>query len=230
MTTNTPASTSTHCRRHRSRCGSRGSPTRRPPASPRSTRWSSPPSTPTASRRAHRAVQGADDDGLRLLHQLRLRQGSRAAGASDGERCCFRGIRSRGRSSSAARHPRQRAESEAYFATRPRGSQIGAWASAQSRTVPSRETLEQQYDEADRRFADREVPCPPHWGGYPRRPLDRRVLAGPPGPAARPAALPARRHQLCGLGGRTTDPVTSPPDEPSSAAEGLRRWAGRQHG
>ncbi|MGI8457738.1 MAG: pyridoxamine 5'-phosphate oxidase [Propionibacteriaceae bacterium] len=57
-----------------------------------------------------------------------------------------------------------RAESEAYFATRPRGSQLGAWASAQS-TVVTREALHQSYATAAARFSG-DVPCPPHWGGY----------------------------------------------------------------
>lgn len=58
------------------------------------------------------------------------------------------------------------AESDAYFAGRPRGSQLGAWASAQSEPLPSRETLEEQYREIERRFAGIEVPRPPFWGGF----------------------------------------------------------------
>jgi pyridoxamine 5'-phosphate oxidase len=58
-------------------------------------------------------------------------------------------------------------ESLAYFSTRPRESQIGAWASPQSRPIASREELEQLAAEAERRFAGRdELPLPPHWGGY----------------------------------------------------------------
>ncbi len=60
-----------------------------------------------------------------------------------------------------------RAETEAYFAGRPRGSQLGAWASAQSEAVPDREALEAEYRAAERRFgAATPVPAPPHWGGY----------------------------------------------------------------
>jgi pyridoxamine 5'-phosphate oxidase len=61
-------------------------------------------------------------------------------------------------------------ESAAYFATRPRGSQLGAWASPQSDEVPSREQLESRYAEMEERFADGDVPLPPHWGGYLVRP------------------------------------------------------------
>jgi pyridoxamine 5'-phosphate oxidase len=58
-----------------------------------------------------------------------------------------------------------RAESEAYFATRPREARVGAWASRQSRAVSSRDELDAAYLEADSRFPA-EVPLPPHWGGY----------------------------------------------------------------
>jgi pyridoxamine 5'-phosphate oxidase len=57
-------------------------------------------------------------------------------------------------------------ESDAYFASRPRGSQLGAWASDQSQPLPSRETLEERYREVERRFDDGPVPRPPFWGGF----------------------------------------------------------------
>jgi pyridoxamine 5'-phosphate oxidase len=59
-----------------------------------------------------------------------------------------------------------RAESEAYFATRPRESQIGAWASAQSRVIESRGELEAQIAEIEKRFAGKEIICPAFWGGF----------------------------------------------------------------
>ena len=62
------------------------------------------------------------------------------------------------------------AESTAYFATRPRGSQLAAWASRQSRPLSSREELETRYVELEREYEGRDVPLPPHWGGYRLRP------------------------------------------------------------
>jgi pyridoxamine 5'-phosphate oxidase len=59
-----------------------------------------------------------------------------------------------------------RAETEAYFATRPRGSQLGAWASPQSRVVPDRAALDAQLAAVERRFGpDEPIPPPPQWGG-----------------------------------------------------------------
>ncbi len=63
-----------------------------------------------------------------------------------------------------------RSETEAYFATRPRGSQLGAWASPQSAEVGSPAALTAAYQAFERQFAGADVPCPPHWGGYRVRP------------------------------------------------------------
>ncbi len=61
-------------------------------------------------------------------------------------------------------------ESQAYFASRPRASQLGAWASPQSDEVASRAELQAAYDDVEQRFADQDVPLPPHWGGFRVRP------------------------------------------------------------
>jgi pyridoxamine 5'-phosphate oxidase len=57
-------------------------------------------------------------------------------------------------------------ESDAYYASRPRGSRLGAWASAQSRSVERRELVEERLRELEREYTGREVPRPPFWGGY----------------------------------------------------------------
>jgi len=57
-------------------------------------------------------------------------------------------------------------DSAAYFATRPRGSQLAAWASHQSQVVASRGALEDRFAEMEQRFTGEEVPLPPWWGGY----------------------------------------------------------------
>jgi pyridoxamine 5'-phosphate oxidase len=59
-----------------------------------------------------------------------------------------------------------KAETLKYFLSRPRGSQIGAWVSAQSSIITSRSHLEAQYAEMKQKFADREIPLPSFWGGY----------------------------------------------------------------
>jgi pyridoxamine 5'-phosphate oxidase len=64
-----------------------------------------------------------------------------------------------------------REESEAYFATRPRGSQLGAWASPQSREIQSRTELEDNLAELEQRFAEQLIPCPPNWGGFVIEPV-----------------------------------------------------------
>jgi pyridoxamine 5'-phosphate oxidase len=70
-------------------------------------------------------------------------------------------------------------ESEDYFATRPWGSQIGAWASHQSSPLASREELEQRYEGAAKKWPEgTTVPCPSHWGGYRVTPLSIEFWQG----------------------------------------------------
>lgn len=70
---------------------------------------------------------------------------------------------------------------QAYFASRPRGSQLGAWASPQSQVVSGRDELEQAYRDAEERFAGQDVPVPPTWGGYRVRPAVFEFWQGRPG-------------------------------------------------
>ena len=63
-----------------------------------------------------------------------------------------------------------REESREYFATRPRESQIGAWASEQSEEIESRAVLEQRAAELEKQYGSGEIDCPEHWGGYRLKP------------------------------------------------------------
>ena len=65
------------------------------------------------------------------------------------------------------------ADSEEYFISRPRESQLGAWASKQSSVIASREVLERQFEEMKKRFENKEIPLPPFWGSY--RVIPKRI-------------------------------------------------------
>ncbi|HQU71528.1 MAG TPA: pyridoxamine 5'-phosphate oxidase [Calditrichia bacterium] len=70
--------------------------------------------------------------------------------------------------------------SDRYFASRPRESQLGAWASQQSSTIENRQTLEDTFREVAEKFEGRDVPRPPYWGGYQLRPVRMEFWQGRP--------------------------------------------------
>lgn len=125
-------------------------------------------------------LKGFDDEGFRLFTNVRSRKGTELA-ANPACSLLFpwhlleRQVRVDG---TAERLPDE--EVAAYFASRPRGSRVGAWASHQSRPVADRAELEAAYAEYDERFPD-EVPVPEEWGGYLVRPEEVEFWQGRPG-------------------------------------------------
>ena len=111
-------------------------------------------------------LKGFDARGFVFYTNLESRKSAELKGNSRAALCFFwkslrRQVRIEGAALSVAA-----AEADAYFASRPRDSQIGAWASDQSRPLDSRETLERRVDRFARRFAEAAVPRPPYWSGF----------------------------------------------------------------
>jgi pyridoxamine 5'-phosphate oxidase len=114
-------------------------------------------------------MKGIDDEGIRFFTNYESRKGRELdanprAAATIYWQPLYRAARFEG---PVERLPPD--ESDAYFASRPRGAQIGAWASPQGSVLRSREELEDRVAEVEARYPD-DVPRPDHWGGYRLRP------------------------------------------------------------
>ena len=125
-------------------------------------------------------LRGADEDGLRFYGNYGSQKGRELARAPHAALVFFwpalsRQVRVRG-----PVEPLAAEESDAYFASRPRGSRIGAWASPQSRPLPDRFALDTLVEAAEVRFAEADVPRPPHWGGWLLRPREVEFWQGRP--------------------------------------------------
>jgi len=111
-------------------------------------------------------VRGFDDDGLTFFGNYNSAKGQQidtnpVASAVFPWIGLHRQVRVRGSIEMLPRH-----ESDAYFASRPRDSQLGAWASPQSEVITGREVLNERHAEFAEKFAGTEVLRPPHWGGW----------------------------------------------------------------
>ena len=206
----------------------------------------------TGRARVRCCSRSADAERVRLLHQLRLAQGpgdrrpTRTVALHFGWYPLHRQVRVEGRGRRVSR-----GESEAYFATRPRGSQLGAWASAQSSEVASLTELTGVVRRRRGAVRRRRGALPGALGRLSGDAGPDRVLAGPAEPDARPAALPAaairldpdpagaltgrtperahpqtgRRRQR-GISGKWGVTVTGP-SERGDESRGLRTWPRR---
>ena len=111
-------------------------------------------------------LKGHGPDGFRFYTNLESAKGEQLGACPRAAIVVYwreldRQVRARGRV-----EPLSDADSDAYFATRPRDSQLGAWASPQSRPLDSREELDGRVAEAEASFGEATIPRPPHWGGY----------------------------------------------------------------
>ena len=111
-------------------------------------------------------LKGLDRRGFVFYTNQRSRKGEQLAGNPNCALCFFwktldRQVRVEGTVSQVSE-----AEADAYYATRPRGSQIGAWASDQSQPLESRAVLEARIADLEKRFGEAPVPRPAHWSGY----------------------------------------------------------------
>ena len=116
-------------------------------------------------------LKGVDDRGFRFFTNRESVKGAQLEAAPGAALIAYwreldRQVRARG-----PVEPLSDAESDVYFASRPRESQLGAWASPQSTPLESRADLDRRLAEAEDRFDDGEVERPPHWGGYLLLPL-----------------------------------------------------------
>jgi len=116
-------------------------------------------------------IKGFDEKGFTFFTNRQSTKGKQLAVHAKAALCLYwkslkRQIRAEGLVT-----PVDEAESDAYFATRPRGAQIGAWASDQSNVLKDRAALEQRAKEFEKKYEGKPVPRPPHWGGYRLSPL-----------------------------------------------------------
>ena len=123
-------------------------------------------------------LKGVDKGGFRFFTNYGSRKGKELEANPNASLCFFwpvleRQVRIEGHVAKLNRE-----ESQAYFAQRPRKSQLGAWASRQSQTVESRKELEESFKELEKKFANQKIPAPEFWGGYILEPASMEFWQG----------------------------------------------------
>jgi pyridoxamine 5'-phosphate oxidase len=111
-------------------------------------------------------LKGFDDRGFRFFTNYESRKGRELAQNDRAALVFLWGVLQRQVRIAGRVERLSEADSREYFATRPRGSQLGAWASKQSSVIPDRAALDARFHEHEERFRGSEVPLPPYWGGY----------------------------------------------------------------
>lgn len=111
-------------------------------------------------------LKGFDRQGFRFFTNYQSRKGQELEVNNKAALCFFWPVLERQVRIEGIVKKVSRKESESYFKKRPRESRIGAWASAQSREVESREELDRQFQEVRKKFEGKDIPTPEDWGGY----------------------------------------------------------------
>ena len=125
-------------------------------------------------------LKGYDETGFRFFTNTGSRKGSQIASNSSVSLLFYWEPLERQIQINGAASPLPRSETEAYFASRPRGSRIGAWASRQSSVIPDREALDREAADLEKRFEGGEVPTPEFWSGYLVKPKTLEFWQGRP--------------------------------------------------
>ena len=115
-------------------------------------------------------LKGVDAHGFVFFTDYRSRKGDELNATAKAGLCFWWGELQRQVRITGSVERISREESAAYFKTRPRGSQIGAWSSEQSSVLSSRDALEKKVADTDKKFSNADLPLPEHWGGYRVRP------------------------------------------------------------
>jgi pyridoxamine 5'-phosphate oxidase len=149
-------------------------------------------------------LKGIDDDGVRFFTNYESRKGRELAANPRAALAMYwhqlyRQVRMEG---PVERLPAT--HSDDYYALRPRGSRLGAWASPQGRPIPDREWLEARVAEAAEHHPGEDVPRPPYWGGYVLRPVAVELWQG------RPNRLHDRRHFVLRDDGAWSEELLAP--------------------